>query len=519
MKNKKLTILFLILTFNFKLALLHSAFVDLGTGARPLGMGNAFVAVADDANTVLYNPAGLAQLKREEATLTYSQLYVGIDGLSSGFASYVRPINRKYGSFGIGWYNFTTKDLYNENTILLSYGYQILSQQPILFGGLNLKYLAKEYKTNEWTAVNPVFASGTTADGYSIDLGLLCKVNKMLSLGLSIENINQPDISLQSTDKVPMSYRVGAAYKLKELGPVNSLTITLEDANISKTNTIRAGAEGWFMENTLAARLGFSNRDISLGAGYVFKIKDSDGQLDYAFISPLNFIDSVSGTHRISLGLKFGELLEESEDYEEEEYEYEEGEEETEGAVSPDTPAKVEGAAVTTPIDDKDLKKKARKTYLEAVKLYSRKTYLKAFDKFSYVLKLNPSDRLSPRYINRMRSNMEQTVNKFKKEKDLQYAVGYISYVDSKIDIAINVWKKLLIIDPNNQEVKEYLNKYSKKGAQPAGNVPEVTTPQQESQPARLAPKPEEKKPEVPVKPSANEDDENEDEEEEEEEE
>ena len=518
MKNKKLTILFLILTFNFKLALLHSAFVDLGTGARPLGMGNAFVAVADDANTVLYNPAGLAQLKREEATLTYSQLYVGIDGLSSGFASYVRPINRKYGSFGIGWYNFTTKDLYNENTILLSYGYQILSQQPILFGGLNLKYLAKEYKTNEWTAVNPVFASGTTADGYSIDLGLLCKVNKMLSLGLSIENINQPDISLQSTDKVPMSYRVGAAYKLKELGPVNSLTITLEDANISKTNAIRAGAEGWFMENTLAARLGFSNRDISLGAGYVFKIKDSDGQLDYAFISPLNFIDSVSGTHRISLGLKFGELLEESDGYDEEEEEAEGEEEEVEEAKEV-VPAEKEGMATSKPSDDKELKKQARKVYLDAVKLYSRKTYLKAFDKFSYVLKLNPSDRLSPRYINRMRSNMEQTVNKFKKEKDLQYAVGYISYVDSKIDIAINVWKKLLIIDPNNQEVKEYLNKYSKKGAQPAGNVPEVTTPQQESQPARLAPKPEEKKPEVPVKPSANEDDENEDEEEEEEEE
>src|SRR3989339_599101 len=101
----------------------------------------------------------------------------------------------------------------------------------------------------------------------------------------------------------------------------------------------------------------------------------------------------------------------------------------------------------------------------------------------------------------------------------LKYTVGYISYVDSKIDIAINVWKKLLIIDPNNQEVKEYLNKYSKKGAQPAGNVPEVTTPQQESQPARVAPKPEAKKPEVPVKPSANEDDENEDEDDEEEEE
>ena len=32
-------------------------------GVRPLGMGNAFVAVADDFNSLFYNPAGLARLK------------------------------------------------------------------------------------------------------------------------------------------------------------------------------------------------------------------------------------------------------------------------------------------------------------------------------------------------------------------------------------------------------------------------------------------------------------------------
>jgi hypothetical protein len=32
-------------------------------GLRPLAMGNAFVAVADDYNALFYNPAGLARLK------------------------------------------------------------------------------------------------------------------------------------------------------------------------------------------------------------------------------------------------------------------------------------------------------------------------------------------------------------------------------------------------------------------------------------------------------------------------
>lgn len=39
-----------------------------GVGARPMGLGNAFTAVADDATAVSYNPAGLAQLIEPECT-------------------------------------------------------------------------------------------------------------------------------------------------------------------------------------------------------------------------------------------------------------------------------------------------------------------------------------------------------------------------------------------------------------------------------------------------------------------
>ena len=35
-----------------------AAFNDIGVGARPLGMGGAFVALADDGNAANYNVAG-----------------------------------------------------------------------------------------------------------------------------------------------------------------------------------------------------------------------------------------------------------------------------------------------------------------------------------------------------------------------------------------------------------------------------------------------------------------------------
>ncbi|HUF18303.1 MAG TPA: hypothetical protein VMS12_09705 [Thermoanaerobaculia bacterium] len=46
----------------------------LGSGARALGMGGAFIAIADDATAASWNPAGLAILTRPEVSLVYSDL-------------------------------------------------------------------------------------------------------------------------------------------------------------------------------------------------------------------------------------------------------------------------------------------------------------------------------------------------------------------------------------------------------------------------------------------------------------
>ena len=44
----------------------------VGSGARALGMGGAFIAVADDATAASWNPGGLPQLERPEVSLVYS---------------------------------------------------------------------------------------------------------------------------------------------------------------------------------------------------------------------------------------------------------------------------------------------------------------------------------------------------------------------------------------------------------------------------------------------------------------
>ncbi len=49
----------------------RGAFNIMGAGARAMGMGGAFTAIADDATAASWNPAGLAQLTRPEASLVY----------------------------------------------------------------------------------------------------------------------------------------------------------------------------------------------------------------------------------------------------------------------------------------------------------------------------------------------------------------------------------------------------------------------------------------------------------------
>ena len=57
-------------------------------GVRPLGMGNAFVAVADDFNALFYNPAGLARLSTWSLEIINPTL-----GISSNTVSAIQDVN------------------------------------------------------------------------------------------------------------------------------------------------------------------------------------------------------------------------------------------------------------------------------------------------------------------------------------------------------------------------------------------------------------------------------------------
>ena len=69
-------------------------FVKIGVGARPAGMGEAFVAAAKDINAAYWNPAGLASIDRTEASFMHMAYLADISYENIAVGG---PINRLSG--------------------------------------------------------------------------------------------------------------------------------------------------------------------------------------------------------------------------------------------------------------------------------------------------------------------------------------------------------------------------------------------------------------------------------------
>jgi hypothetical protein len=67
------------------------SFMADGGGARALGLGSAFVAVADDASAAFWNPAGLLNVPHRQVLAMHSERFGNL--VDRDYASYVQPLS------------------------------------------------------------------------------------------------------------------------------------------------------------------------------------------------------------------------------------------------------------------------------------------------------------------------------------------------------------------------------------------------------------------------------------------
>lgn len=287
-----------------------AAFKDSGWGVRPLGMGGAFTAVANDANAPLFNPAGLAQISQEEVTFMSAKLFTGLETVDVGlnYLGYLRPLSGAGGNIGFSWASTAAPLLYMENMYSVSYGRNITSGDAfVLSGGASVKYLTHEFTLDSRTYSDPVFARGNSARAVTGDVGIHASWPESgIALGFAGKNVTSPDVGLKNTDPVAQENVLGFAFYRERLPYIRLpyFTAACDIVSRGKDLDVRAGVETWLFDGAFALRAGGNPQAFTFGLGYELALfTNSKLVIDYAIAWPLQ-VEQTTGTHRFGLTLR-----------------------------------------------------------------------------------------------------------------------------------------------------------------------------------------------------------------------
>ncbi len=96
-------------------------FLNLGVGARALGMGKVQVALADDATAGYWNPAGLTGLTHKyDGVLMHSELFSGI--VKNDYAAFAMPLDKE-SAIGVSIMRLGVDNIADTRNLINEYGY------------------------------------------------------------------------------------------------------------------------------------------------------------------------------------------------------------------------------------------------------------------------------------------------------------------------------------------------------------------------------------------------------------
>jgi hypothetical protein len=300
-------------------------FLKIAPGARPTGMGEAFVAISDDATATWWNPAGLGFQHGREFTMMYSRWLpqFNLSDLYYAFLSGTYEVP-EWGMFGANviFLNLgqtqrrddQNRDLGTfssyEMAVTGTYGAEI--EPNVLSMGVGLKLA--------YSSLSPGGGAGEeagtgTATAIAADVGLLYKATFLggLSIGANLSNMGPKVayIDRAQADPLPTNLKLGFAYKIIE-SDYNKLTIASDvnkelvvrdkngksqefyealfsawgDGDLVPSIIWNAGLEYWY-SNLVGLRGGYWNDDLGKVFPYTFgvSIKYSSYRFDFSYLS------------------------------------------------------------------------------------------------------------------------------------------------------------------------------------------------------------------------------------------
>ena len=168
------------------IATTSAAFLEIGPGARSLGMGSAYVSVADDASSIYWNPAGIVNVNKPEVQSFYSPWLVETQFY---YNTAVVPMGT-YGSIGLSFTALTMDEMMVrtvQDPEPDEYG-QKFDAGNISMGITYAKRLTDRFSFGFQTKFIQESIWQMKAQGYALDIGTMFVTKSNLNICMSISN-------------------------------------------------------------------------------------------------------------------------------------------------------------------------------------------------------------------------------------------------------------------------------------------------------------------------------------------
>lgn len=273
--------------------------LKIGVGAKAVGMGESYVAAADDVYAAYWNPAGLTHVETNQLGFMHNEWF---EDIRYEFLGYVQPVGNlgalagsvSYVSMGeLERTDETGKEIdapFHPYDILLglSFGRQLSSSISV---GVSAKFLREKIDEEK-------------AQAFAVDLGALYFVPASnLILGVNVQHLGTRMKFIEEAFALPLNVKAGAAYRLID----GALTLATDvnrpsdgyvnvglgaEYKIMGIMNLRAGYRYTVGGNPLGTASG-------LRAGMGVEIRDY--KIDYAFVP----YGELGQAHRVSLVASF----------------------------------------------------------------------------------------------------------------------------------------------------------------------------------------------------------------------
>lgn len=296
------------------LARYSGEFMAAGGGARALALGGAYTAIADDAWSIFWNPAGTGRIGIKQAALMHSERFAGAVDFDA--AAYSEPqsdasvLTLGFLRLGVNGVPFTTLEdpgspLGENNRVEID---KIVNEAEYAF------FAGKSKRVGNWiigAAPKLIFkhiGSDYRAYGLGIDAGIIGRPFHWIPVtaGLAVRDLLGTLIAWEQTGRKEiiapsMRLGLGADFDIAPLEaiitPVVDVSYRFESFGGSDAAALHLGFE-YLVRKTAALRIGSDDGRITLGGGLNFK----PVAIDYAYIGH----DELGQTHRVSILIRWG---------------------------------------------------------------------------------------------------------------------------------------------------------------------------------------------------------------------